>query len=408
MSSRHLARSIAMQALFEWDFRGQPQDSLPFILERDLQEFGPGLDEIEFTKKIIDGVIKNLRDIDATIGKYAPQWPVEQITIVDRNILRIGIYELKNNKDEIPPKVAINEAIELGKNFGGPSSGKFINGVLGAIYKSMDKTDEAAKPTEEKNSMKKLLQRPDIKEKNFRALEEKLGIKFKNAEYLTQAFVHRSYLNEHHDFPLGHNERLEFLGDAVLELIVTEFLFKEYSNPEGELTNWRAALVNAKMLASIAYEIGMESYLFLSHGEAKDAGTKAREYIMANAIEALIGALYLDRGYDLTRQFIARWVLPKLPYILEQGLYMDAKSRFQETAQEIMGVTPVYRVLDEFGPDHIKSFKVGVFLNNELIASGEGTSKQEAQTEAAEEALKLKGWKGPKVDVFKRKEGDPI
>lgn len=251
---------------------------------------------------------------------------------------------------------------------------------------------------------KNILNTPGIKEKKFPALQEKLGIKFKNPKHLVQAFVHRSYLNEHHDFVVGHNERLEFLGDAVLELIVTEFLFKEYGNPEGELTNWRAALVNAKMLTGIAYEIGMEKYLFLSHGEAKDSGTKARDYIMANAIEALIGAIYIDRGYEISQQFISRWILPKLPYILENGLYMDAKSRFQESAQEIMGITPVYKVLREEGPDHIKSFKIGVYLGKDLVASGEGTSKQEAQTEAAEAAVKIKGWKGPKVNIIKTQE----
>lgn len=255
---------------------------------------------------------------------------------------------------------------------------------------------------------KTILNTPEIKAKNFPALQEKMGIKFKRPEYLIQAFVHRSYLNEHHDFIVGHNERLEFLGDAVLELIVTEFLFKEYGNPEGELTNWRAALVNAKILASIAYEIGMEEYLFLSHGEAKDAGTKARDYIMANAIEALIGAIYIDQGYEISQQFIARWVLPKLPYILENGLYMDAKSRFQESAQELLGITPTYKVLQEEGPDHIKSFKIGVYLAKDLIATGEGTSKQEAQTEAAEAAVKIKGWKGPKINIIKRNEGDPL
>ncbi len=245
---------------------------------------------------------------------------------------------------------------------------------------------------------------PEVVEKNFSGLQEKLDIKFKHPEILVQSFVHRSYLNEHHDFILGHNERLEFLGDAVLELIVTEFLFRTYGNPEGELTNWRAALVNAKILASIAYEIGMEEYLFLSHGEAKDAGTKARDYIMANAIEALIGAIYMDRGYEVTQKFIGQWVLPKLPYILENGLYMDAKSRFQESAQEIEGVTPTYKVLEEEGPDHIKSFKIGIYLNKELIASGSGTSKQEAQTEAAEAGLKIKGWKGPKINIIKLNE----
>lgn len=249
---------------------------------------------------------------------------------------------------------------------------------------------------------------PEVQEKNFPAFEEILGIVFKKKELLIQAFVHRSYHNEHHDFPLGQNERLEFLGDAVLELIVTEFLFAEYGNPEGELTNWRAALVNAKILSNIAYEIGMEPFLFLSHGESKDAGTKARDYIMANAIEALIGAIYLDQGYDMARQFVTRWILIKLPVVLEQGLYMDAKSRFQESAQELLGITPTYKVLHEEGPDHAKNFKVGIFLDKELVATGEGTSKQEAQTDAAERAIKVKKWKGPKIDIIKRNPGDPL
>lgn len=258
------------------------------------------------------------------------------------------------------------------------------------------------------NIMKDFPTLPEVVEKKFPTLEEKMGIKFKNKEYLVQAFVHRSYLNEHHDFPFSQNERLEFLGDAVVELVVTEFLFKEYGNPEGELTNWRAALVNAKMLSSIAYEIGMEPYLFLSHGEAKDAATKARDYIMANVFEAAVGAIYLDQGYEICNQFITRWVLTKLPYVLENGLYMDAKSRFQESAQEVEGTTPTYRVLSEEGPDHAKNFKVGVYIGNNLVATGEGMSKQEAQTEAAEAGLKIKQWKGPKINIIKKKPGDPI
>ena len=249
---------------------------------------------------------------------------------------------------------------------------------------------------------------PEVKEKDFDALQEKIGIKFKHPEILIQAFVHRSYLNEHRDFPCGHNERLEFLGDAVLELVVTEFLFAGYTNPEGELTNWRAALVNAKNLAMVAYEIGIEPYLFLSHGEAKDAGTKARDYIMANLFEALTGAIYWDRGYDASKQFITRWVIGGLPKILEEGLHMDAKSRFQESSQEIMGITPIYKVIKEDGPDHAKNFVVGAYLDKELVAKGVGTSKQEAQTDAAEEALKVKKWKGPKIVITKREENGPI
>lgn len=251
------------------------------------------------------------------------------------------------------------------------------------------------------NITEEVLTRQDVQDRQFENLEEKLGINFKKPEILVQAFVHRSYLNENRDFPMEHNERLEFLGDAVLELIVTDFLFKEYGNPEGELTNWRAALVNAKMLATVAHEIGFEEYLFLSHGEAKDAGTKARDYILANTMEALIGSIYIDLGYDIAQQFLARWIIPKLPYILENGLHMDAKSRFQEASQEHVGYTPNYKVLEESGPDHEKFFKIGVYLDKDLIASGTGTSKQEAQTEAAEAALKIKKWKIPQVAVIK-------
>lgn len=245
-------------------------------------------------------------------------------------------------------------------------------------------------------------------DKQFAAFEEKIGVSFNDKNLLVQAFVHRSYLNENRDFPLAHNERLEFLGDAVLELSVTKFLFDQYLNPEGELTNWRAALVNAKMCAQIASEIDMDPYLFLSHGESKDAGTKAREYILANAIEAIIGAIYIDRGWDIANQFITRWIISKLPMVLEEGLWLDPKSRFQEASQEMLGITPSYRVLGEEGPDHEKTFLVGVYLDKKKIAVGTGTSKQEAQVNAAEKALKEKGWKGVKTIIMERKPTDPI
>lgn len=249
---------------------------------------------------------------------------------------------------------------------------------------------------------------PAYTEKNFAKLEKKIGIKFKNKNHLVQALVHRSYLNENRDFPLAHNERLEFLGDAVLELVVTEYLFENYLNPEGELTNWRAALVNAKMCSTVANEIGLEEFLFLSHGEAKDEGTKAREYILANVLEALIGAIHLDLGWDSSKKFITEWIISKLPKVLELGLWMDPKSRFQESSQEIEGVTPTYKVLQEEGPDHDKNFIVGVYLEKEKIAEGKGKSKQEAQVEAAEKALDKKGWKGPKVEIMHRRKSDPI
>ena len=226
---------------------------------------------------------------------------------------------------------------------------------------------------------------------DFPELEKKLNVKFKNKDLLTQAFVHRSYLNENPSFHLSQNERLEFLGDAVLELIVTEKLYIEYPDkPEGELTSWRAALVNAKMLSEIAKRLEFNDFLLLSHGEKKETG-KAREYILANTIEAFIGALYLDRGLKVTEKFIIKHILSELPRVLEGNLYQDAKSHFQEVAQEKTGITPAYSVLKEWGPDHIKHFQIGVYLNKELIAEGQGSSKQEAEQDAATNALVIKG-----------------
>ncbi len=225
-------------------------------------------------------------------------------------------------------------------------------------------------------------------------LAEKIGVKFNNPDLLQQAVTHRSYLNEHRDYKLDHNERLEFLGDAVLELVVTEYLYENYPNPEGELTNWRAALVNGEMLASISKELGVEEFLLMSKGEAKDTG-KARQYLLANAFEAITGSIYMDqkeKGYKVAKEFILKNVIVKLPEIIEKKLYMDPKSRFQEASQEEVGVTPIYRVLEESGPDHAKKFIVGVYLEDELIAKGEGSSKQEAQRNAAAEGLKKKNW----------------
>ena len=228
--------------------------------------------------------------------------------------------------------------------------------------------------------------------KEFDVLEKKLGLTFSNKDLLTQAFVHRSYLNENPDFRLDHNERLEFLGDAVLELVVTEYLYNEYPQKnEGELTNWRAALVNAKMLMLIAEELGFNDFLLLSRGEKKELG-KARQYILANTFESFIGACYLDAGYNQAATFIKKYLLSKLAEIIERKLYQDAKSHFQEKAQERDGVTPMYKVLKEWGPDHKKKFTVGVFLKTELVAEGEGYSKQEAEEEAAKEALRIKAW----------------
>lgn len=227
---------------------------------------------------------------------------------------------------------------------------------------------------------------------NLKKLQETINIEFENLDLLKQAVVHRSYLNEHTDFHLDHNERLEFLGDAVLELVVTEHLYDKFDNPEGELTNWRAALVNSKMLAEVGKQISLEDSLYLSKGESKDKGSKARQYILANAVEALIGAIHLDRGYEIAGQFIHEFMIAKLPHILENKLYLDPKSRFQEEAQARVNFTPTYRVHKESGPDHKKNFVIGVYLGDELVCEGEGTSKQEAQTDAAEKGLATKDW----------------
>ncbi len=229
-------------------------------------------------------------------------------------------------------------------------------------------------------------------QKDLSDLMKALGVTFQNVDTLRQALVHRSYLNEHTTFPLDHNERLEFLGDAVLELVVTEHLYMHYPNPEGEMTNWRAALVNGDCLATITEGLGVEPFLYLSRGERKDAGSKARRYILANAIEAIIGAVYLDQGWDAAKDFVERHVLTLLPNILDKKLYIDPKSRFQEASQEQTGITPSYRVMSEEGPDHAKNFTVGVYIGKEKIAEGQGTSKQEAQIDAAQRALEVKQW----------------
>lgn len=222
-------------------------------------------------------------------------------------------------------------------------------------------------------------------------LEDRIGVKFSNHDLLLQALTHRSYINENPRWHLDHNERLEFLGDAVLELVVTEYLYNNYPNPEGELTNWRAALVNSVMLAKISNKFDLNGYVLLSRGEARDTG-RARQYILANAVEAVIGAVYLDQGYQAADGFIKKFVLTELHDVLESGSYKDYKSLFQEKAQDLAGITPTYEVIKEWGPDHAKHFHVGVYLEKDLIGEGAGPSKQDAQQAAAENALKNKGW----------------
>lgn len=227
---------------------------------------------------------------------------------------------------------------------------------------------------------------------DFSKFEKKVSVSFKDKNLLKQAFIHRSYLNENPKVGIHHNERLEFLGDAVLELITTNYLYKNYPDKnEGDLTSYRAALVNAVTLSMVAEKLGMNEFLLLSKGESKDTG-KARQDILANTFESFLGALYLDQGYEKSNNFVEEFLFPEMKEILEKGSWRDAKSVFQEKAQEHFGITPVYKVLSESGPDHDKRFTVGVFLSKELIVDGSGKSKQEAEQKAAEGALKKKGW----------------
>jgi ribonuclease III len=230
-------------------------------------------------------------------------------------------------------------------------------------------------------------------EEKFSKLEKEIGVEFEDKNLLVQAFCHRSYLNENPDFNLGQNERLEFLGDAVLELVVTNYLYLQYpENSEGELTTWRAALVNTKEIADTAERLQFQDFLLLSKGENRENG-RARLCILANTFEAFVGALYLDRGYGVAEEFIKRNLIVKLPRIIELGLYRDSKSELQERTQEEVSVTPSYNVLEESGPDHQKYFKIGVFLKEALIGEGEGWSKKEAEEEAAKDALNKNKWK---------------
>ncbi len=224
---------------------------------------------------------------------------------------------------------------------------------------------------------------------NLKDLEKKIGIIFQNKALLKESLTHRSYLNENPSWGVSHNERLEFLGDAVLELAVTENLFNRFPDyPEGQLTSLRAALVNYQTMANAARNIDLGNFILLSRGEAKDIG-RAREVILANAVEALIGAVYLDAGYAKTKKFVEKFVINLyLEQIIENHLYKDPKSRLQEIAQEKLKLTPTYQLLEEWGPDHKKIFKMGVFFGDKLIAQGEGYSKQEAEIEAARNALK--------------------
>lgn len=221
---------------------------------------------------------------------------------------------------------------------------------------------------------------------NYEDFQKLIGVQFKDKSLLERVFIHRSYLNEHKTLNLEHNERLEFLGDAVLELAVTKFLYNDFNKPEGEMTNWRSALVKGESLSAEAHRLGFDAFMRTSRGEARNVG-KARDIILANAFEALIGAIYLDQGFDAAAGFIHTNIYYKLPNILENGLFYDAKSKFQEMSQDKFGITPSYEVISESGPDHSKTFIVGAYLGKLRVAQGSGNSKQKSQIDAAANAL---------------------
>jgi ribonuclease-3 len=228
--------------------------------------------------------------------------------------------------------------------------------------------------------------------KDFTPFEQSIGIVFTDKALLQRAFTHRSFINENPKSGMEHNERFEFLGDAVIELIVTDYLFRNFpTHNEGELTAFRSALVNAIIMGEVATELNMNDYLLLSKGEAKDTG-RARQTILANTYESFVGGLYLDQGYDVCKKFIHDTLLPRLDAIMKNKSWKDAKSQVQEEAQERVGVTPSYHVVSESGPDHDKYFNVGIFFGDQKIAEGKGKSKQEAQQNAALAALEKKGW----------------
>ncbi len=221
--------------------------------------------------------------------------------------------------------------------------------------------------------------------KDFEKFTEVLGIKYSNINLLSTALTHRSYLNEHQNVK-EHNERLEFLGDAVLELVVTEYLYRKFKNPEGDLTNWRSALVKTDTISDVSKELGVEEYILMSKGESRSFG-RSRQLILANAFEAIIGSIFLDQGLERAKEFIEKSLIIKLDKILLEKSYVDPKSSFQELVQEKDGVTPTYEVLEEIGPDHDKTFTIGVFVGDNIWGKGIGSSKQAAQQSAAIDAV---------------------
>ena len=226
----------------------------------------------------------------------------------------------------------------------------------------------------------------------IKELEKTLKVNFKDKNLLINSLIHRSYLNENPDFGCGSNERLEFLGDAVLELIVTEFLFKHQKEEEGVLTSFRASLVNTEMLSRVSNALNITEYLYLSKGERSDINSKSKKSILADACEAIIGAIYIDQGFEKAKKFIHDNLIIYFNEIIENKSYIDFKTFFQEVAQEKIGITPTYKVVDESGPDHDKIFKIGLYIGEEFVAYGVGKNKQKAQEDAAKNGIEKKGW----------------
>lgn len=237
----------------------------------------------------------------------------------------------------------------------------------------------------------------DLSQDQLHKIEQTIGISFKSEDLLKQVFIHRSFLNEHPNFKLDNNERLEFLGDAVLELVVTKHLYKNFDQPEGVLTNWRAAIVRGERLAQTTKKLSLGKFLLMSNGELQSGGQES-PVLLANLFEALVGAIYLEHGLDKAQQFIKKVLLVQFGEILEKKLYLDPKTQLQEKIQSTQGVTPVYQVISQSGPDHDKHFLIGVYISKSKIGQGEGKSKQKAEQQAAQNALENLNFKARPVE----------
>ena len=372
---RHLARIAVMQVLFERETRDVDAEE---SLERITEELG-NIDQV-FAEKLLKNTLDKEQDLKEVIQKHAPDWSLERMDPIARSMLLVGAYELIYGEDA-PPAVVMNEAIEIAKEYGTSESSKFVNGVLNAIA---HRTQGWSFCPIDLHCSYMSQAAPVVQ------LEKSIGITFRDKDLLHQALTHRSAVRR--SMSAAHNERLEFLGDAVLELVTTEHLFKFSDKSEGELTSWRAALVQGEQLAVVAKELKLGDFLFMSKGEEASGG---REKIstLANALEALIGAIFLDQGYEVAFKFCNDFILIHLGSLLAQGKDKAEKSLFQEKAQEMQGITPHYEVISETGPDHDKKFVCGAYIDKEKVAEGKGNSKQRAEQDSAKNAIKEKGWK---------------